>query len=327
MKQKTLSTIGEFGIIDIIASRFKKIAEKNIAASLGDDAFSFIAGKEIISITKDMLIEDIHFKKDWISPFDLGKKSIEVNISDLAAMGGAQPKYIFIGFGAPSDTEIVWIKEFASGIFAACNKYGAKICGGDTVRADKITISITALGISEKIITRSGAKDGDLIGITNFCGNSAAGLDLLSKYGAKYHFNRDEKNLIKKHNQPIARLKEGAVISDFANSMTDSSDGLFVSISLLADASKKGAEIFIDKIPISPQLKRTVADKDKMLSYLLFGGEDFELAFTLRERKAEILKKLLPQISFIGRIKSKKGITFKEYGKKIKIDGAAFKHF
>jgi thiamine-monophosphate kinase len=329
-KNKDISSIGEFGIIDMVKSAFSNKVYKNIKADIGDDAFCFKSGKEIISITKDLLIENVHFKKDWISPFCLAQKSVEINISDLAAMGCVYPMCIFIGLGIPQKTSVDFVKDFLKGIKTVCDKYGIYAAGGDTVRSDKIVISITAVGKSKNkdaIIKRSGAKEGDLIGVTNTFGDAGAGLNLLYKYGLNYKYNEDEKYLISKQNNPKARLKEAQKISKYLHSLTDASDGLFFSIELIAKASKKGALIDINSIPVSNQLKNAVADKKKRIDYALFGAEDFELVFTLPPSKAKIVQKIIPQISFIGKITNSKRILFKNGNKKEEIKFKGFKHF
>ncbi|MDR3048287.1 MAG: thiamine-phosphate kinase [Elusimicrobiota bacterium] len=324
MKNQTISSIGEFGIIDIVKNGVKK--QKGIAADIGDDAFCFKLGKEIIAVTKDMLVEDTHFKKEWTSPFDLGRKSIEVNVSDIAAMGAFKPKYVFIGCGLPPNTSLDFVKEFIKGIKNSCRKHNIHISGGDTVRADKIAISITLIAIGNKnVVKRSGAKKGDLIGVANTVGDAGAGLALLYKYGAKRKYSKDERYLISKQNSPSARLKEANLIAPFVHSMTDVSDGLDFSIDLLINGL--GADIEIDKIPLSQQLKRVVKDKNKQIEYALFGAEDFELVFTIPKSKAAIIKKLVPQISYIGAVKNKKGKSYISNGQKIKIARKGFNHF
>ncbi|MDR2860856.1 MAG: thiamine-phosphate kinase [Elusimicrobiota bacterium] len=326
---KNISSIGEFGIIDIIKNNFAQTNKnKSIIAGLGDDAFCFKIGQEIFAITKDLLIEDVHFTKIKTNPFDLAQKSIEVNISDLASMGYVKPKYIFIGLGMPKNTSVDFVKEFSRGLKAVCNKYGAIVAGGDTVKAEKIIISITAVGIVKgKVIKRSGAKTGDLIGVTNTFGDAGAGLKLLSEFGAKRIYNKEERQLISKQNSPKARIKEAQKISKYINAMTDASDGLYFSIDLIAKASKKGAEINISDIPISKQLKSFIQDEKERLNYALFGAEDYELVFTAPAKKAKILKKLVPQISFIGTINNTKRIVYVNKGKKENIKYSGFKHF
>ena len=345
---KTLKDIGEFGLIETIKKDFAGIAakDKDIAVSIGDDCFCFKNGGKTFCVTKDLLVQDVHFRKEWIMPKDLGKKAVEVNVSDIASMGAVYPKYVFVGLGAPSEIPLNYIKQFYSGVKDACKKYRAQIAGGDTVKSDKIIISVTVIGESErlgKIITRNGAKTGDLIGVTNTFGDAGAGVKLLYKYGngqrrasAPCHsgldpesilplkkLSKEEKYLIAKQNSPQARLKEAFVISKFANSMTDASDGLFISIGLLA----KGADIDLNKIPVSNQLKKVFPDENERLRLALFGAEDYELVFTVSQNKALKLKKLLSQISYIGEIVNSNKVKYFRNGKEQKIAYAGFKHF
>jgi thiamine-monophosphate kinase len=321
---KILKNIGEFGLIETIKKDFAGAAQnKNVTVGIGDDCFCFKAGTKNIAVTKDMLVQDVHFKKEWTTPSDLGKKAVEVNVSDIASMGAVRPKYIFIGLGAPPETPLSWIKRFYLGVKNACKEYGAALSGGDTVKSEKIVISVTVIGESfGKIIKRNGAKTGDLIGVTNVFGDAGAGVELLYKYGAAVrNFSKEEKYLIAKQNNPKARLKEAFIISKFASSMTDASDGLFISIGLLA----KGADVDIEKIPVSKQLQKVFQSKLEELS--LFGAEDYELVFTVPKNKAQKLKKLLPQISYIGKITNSNGVRYFKNGKEQKIAYSGFKHF
>ncbi len=234
MKNTDISSIGEFGLIDMIKNQFADSKDnKNIVAGIGDDSFCFKSGKNNICITKDMLVEDVHFKKDWTTPQGIGRKSIEVNVSDIAAMGNVKPEYAFIGLGLPPKTSEIFIKNLYKGFKKACDKYEMAIAGGNTVKADKITISITIVGIGkEKVIKRNGAGIGDLIGVTDTFGNAGAGLALLYKYGTKHKYNKYEHFLISKQNNPKARLKEAQKISKHLTSLTDVSDGLYISVDL-----------------------------------------------------------------------------------------------
>ncbi|MDR2772480.1 MAG: thiamine-phosphate kinase [Elusimicrobiota bacterium] len=327
---KTISSLGEFGIINLLKPHtFPKAHLKAPLVDIGDDAFCFNTPQgSTISATKDLLIEDVHFKSAWTTPYQLAQKSVEVNISDLASMGFVKPAYILVGLCLPKNTAVTFVKEFARGIKDVCKKYGVYIAGGDTVRGGKIAISITALGFSPqgaKLIKRSGAKAGDLIGVTNTFGDAGWGLKLLS--GPKKTFTKDEKYLISRQNSPKARLKEGQAISAFCSAMTDSSDGLFFSIKLIAQASKAGAEIDFEAIPVSKQLKNVVKDRQKIVEAALFGGEDYELTFAVSPKKALKLKKLLPQISYIGRITKTKKVVIIDGNKKSEIKFAGFNHF
>jgi thiamine-monophosphate kinase len=324
---KTLKNTGEFGLIETIKKDFAAMPEnKNVIVGIGDDCFCFKTGKKNIVVTKDLLAQDAHFKKEWISPQDLGRKAIEVNISDIAAMGAVYPKYIFIGLGAPSHTPLDYIKRFYRGVKDACKKYGAPLSGGDTIKSDKIIISVTVIGENEGLgglVKRNGAKEGDLIGVTNTFGDAGAGVELLYKYASKRRFSKTEKYLISKQNSPKARLKEAFKISKFATSMTDASDGLFISLSLLA----KGANVDLEKIPISKQLKKVFPEAKKQTELALFGGEDYELVFTVPQKFSQKLKKIVPQIAYIGKIVNSDKVKYFQNGKEQKTVCAGYKHF
>ncbi|MDR2066570.1 MAG: thiamine-phosphate kinase [Endomicrobium sp.] len=329
MKLQTISCHGEFGLINLIKKTFSNITkDKNIIVDIGDDCFCFKSGKDYIYITKDMLVEDVHFKTSWTSPYELGKKAIEVNISDLAAMGNVIAKYIFIGLGAPANTSENFVKNLIKGIQQACNKYNIALSGGDTVKADKIIISVTAIGISKnKPITRTGAQIGDLIGVTNSFGDSGAGLYLLNKYGIKHKYTKHERALIKAQNSPIARLKEACKVSKYLTSLIDASDGLFVSLNLLIQDFSKGANINIEQIPISKNLKAVFNNNQQILKFALFGAEDYQLVFTVPKLKAKIVKKLVPSITYIGKITAGTKVKYFYNGKKQKLKYCGFKHF
>lgn len=331
MKNIDISSIGEFGLIDIIKNQFADSKDnKNVVAGIGDDSFCFKSGKNNICITKDMLVEDVHFKKDWTTPQEIGRKSIEVNVSDIAAMGNVKPEYAFIGLGLPPKTSGMFIENLYKGFKKACDKYEMAIAGGNTVKTDKIIISITIVGIGvgkEKVIKRNGAGIGDLIGVTDTFGNAGAGLALLYKYGTKYKYNKYEQFLISKQNNPKARLKEAQKISKHLTSLTDASDGLYISVDLLAKDSGKGAEVYMDKIPVSSSLKKVFRENKKQLDLALFGAEDYELIFTVPCSKARLLKKLVSHISYIGKIDSSKKVKYFYDGKEQKIKYLGYKHF
>ena len=318
MRNKTIADIGEFGFIDILKNRFAKI---------GDDCFCFKKGKETFCVTKDVLVEDSHFKTAWTSAFELGKKAIEVNVSDIASMGNVSPKYAFIGLGLPAKTPLKFLNELYKGFASACKKHNMLIAGGDTVKSEKIIISITVIGSAlDKVVLRTGAKNGELIGITNSFGNAGAGCALLYKYGAKRKFNADEKYLISKQNNPQARIKEAKILSKFVSSMTDASDGLAKSVELISQ--NKGADINLNKIAVSKELERVFKDKEKQIYYALFGMEDFELVFSCNAKYENKIRKVLPNVSFIGKITNSKKLRYFYDGKIFKkIKKSGYKHF
>jgi thiamine-monophosphate kinase len=333
MKNKTVSSIGEFGIIEIIKHKFSilnhnKSINKSIVAGLGDDCFCFKAGENTVCITKDMLVENVHFKKGWITAKELGQKAIEVNVSDIAAMGNVTPKYAFIGLGVPSNTSKKFIKDLTDGFDKSCKKHKIVVAGGDTVKSEKITISVTIIGITkDNIIKRIGATPGDLIGITNTFGDAGAGFSLLYRDETKHRYSKEEHSLIYKQNNPTARVNEAHKIAKYLTSLTDSSDGLYISIGLLTKDSGFGANIYVDKVPLSISLKKVFIDKKEQLNFALFGGEDYELVFTVPKSKAKIVQKLVPQVIYIGEINASKKVKYFNNGKEQKIRYLGFKHF
>lgn len=329
MKNKDMKTLGEFGFIDVIRKRFSgNIKDKNIITGIGDDCFCFKYGKSNICITKDMLVEDVHFKMKWVSPYVLGQKAVEVNVSDIAAMGDVNPKYVFIGLACPAGISTAFIKKFYDGVKKSCDKYGAVMAGGDTVNSDKLVISVTAVGEGGKnIISRNSAANGDFIGVTNTFGDSAAGLALLMKYGAEYKFSREQKYLISKHNLPQARIKEANKIAKYITAMTDASDGLYISVGLLAKESQKGANIYLERVPLSGQLVKAEPAPAKRTKFALYGGEDFELVFTVHASKARLVKKLVPSVSYIGIINNSQKVRYFNNGKEEKTKYSGYKHF
>jgi thiamine-monophosphate kinase len=327
-----LSYITECELINIIKKRFTNYTnDSNIVTNIGDDAFCFTINNTNICITKDILVENTHFILNWISATDLGKKAIEINISDIVAMGQVNPKYVFIGLGIPLTLSKEFILHLYEGFKNACDYHKISICGGDTVKSDKLTISITVIGIAHnvrnKIVSRLGANVGDVIGVINTCGDSAAGLALLYKYGPKHKYSYDEMHLIYKHNNPKARKKESWIIADYASSLIDLSDCLYMSIKMLVNQYTKGANIFLERVPVSSVLRNVFKLHNKWLHFALFGGEDYELIFTVSTNAAKTLKKLLPNISYIGTITNSTKIKYLYNGKEKKIKYAGYTHF
>lgn len=329
MKTKTISSLSEFGLINSIKKSLSNTTkDKNIIVDIGDDCFCFKSAKDYIYTTKDMLIENVHFKIDWTTPYDLGKKAVEVNVSDLAAMGNVTPKYIFIGFGVPANTSEKFVKNLLKGIKETCNKYQMLLSGGDTVKSEKIIISVTVIGVGKsKPIKRTGAKIGDLIGVTNNFGDSGAGLHLLHKYGINYKYTKNEQALINAQNIPQSKLNEACKISKYLTSLIDASDGLFISLNLITQDSFKSAIINMEKIPISQNLKTVFSNDKQILNFALFGAEDYQLVFTVPKSKSKIIKKLVPSITYIGEIISGKKVKYFYNDKEQKIKYCGFKHF
>lgn len=330
--QKMLSSLGEFGLIEFIKNNNTKSKRyHNVILDIGDDCFGFSAVKNSkYVVTTDILIEDVHFKTKWATPGQIGQKAVEVNVSDIASMGSAKPLYLFMSIGIPKNTEISYAKRLFKAIKKNCDKYGVHIAGGDTVKSDKIIISITLIGICKgKVITRFGAKKSDIICVSGQFGDSGAGLDILSTEKKKLKLY--EKKMVKKHLEPKARLDiANLMLKNNINitSMTDSSDGLFKSIELLITEYNKGAVVYLDKIPVSKELiEFTNGNKDKKNLYALNGGEEFELVFTINPKDKTKLQKLIPEISYIGYVDKSKKIKYFEKNNQTEVKYNGYKHF
>lgn len=321
-----LSQLGEFGLIknarDIFTPPIPPFnrggREGGVVVGIGDDCAAIKPRKGFLLIaTTDALIENIHFKLDYIKPYQLGIKSININLSDIAAMGGI-PLYALLSIAVPQNFSVKLINEFLKGVKDGAKKYKVSIIGGNVSSSkNEFSINMTVLGEAEKkyMILRKGAKAGDKIFVTGYLGDSAAGLEILKGV-------RSQKKLINKHLMPTPRLEEGRMlaIKKLATSMIDVSDGLASDMKRICEESNVGANIFTKNIPISKELKdfttsRLLTPNSKLqtsLDFALYGGEDYELLFTMRPERVKELtvlwKNAATPVGMIGKI-TKKGIN------------------
>jgi len=328
-----LSDIGEFRVISSIRSDLKDF-QKEVIVGIGDDTAAIkVSGKKLLLFTSDSLVEDVHFKWDYTSPFQVGWKALVVNISDVAAVGG-NPTHCLVSLALPSDTERNLVREVYRGLKKAASKYRVGIVGGDTVRAPSFIITVSLLGEvkRENIVLRSGAKPGDLIYVTGQLGSSGAGLACLKAPNGKVK-PKIRQFLIKKHLIPSPRLVEGQKIasSQIATSMIDLSDGLASDLHRLAEESKVGAVLWEDEFPIALATEQLAKVMGKsLLEWILYGGEDYELLFTVPPNKKEKLKQTLgfPH-TLIGEIVDRdQGMYLKKRGgNRTKIEDGGYNHF
>lgn len=259
----------------------------------GDDAA--VIGDQVI--TNDMLIEDVDFRRDV--PLRLiARKSLAVNLSDLAAMG-AKPQYALVAIGAPAWVNVAeLIEEFAS----AAKSYRIEIVGGDLSRAEKLTISVTAIGEAKQPILRSGARAGDRLYVSRPLGGSAAGLALLDADLSKMSYAEREyaESAIRRHLDPEPEVELGMKLVGIATSCIDVSDGLSSDVQHLC--VNVGAEIMRERIPVFPGLSGNIRE------YVLNGGEEFALLFTSAMRESEISAKVGRPVYMIGRMTKELGV-------------------
>jgi len=335
-----ISEIGEFGLINRI-SKDTIINPKNILLGIGDDCAAYYASPDkIVLATCDMLVENIHFTLSTCSPRQLGRKAMAVNISDIASMGGI-PCQALLSLGTASSTSVEFIDQLADGMKEEAKLFEVNIVGGDTVRSPLgLVINITLIGEVEPdlIVKRSTAKPGDLIMVTGELGGSAAGLILLleeKKYSSvPLNIAEEVKSA---HLSPVPRIKEGRIIARerLANSMIDISDGLASDLTQICGASAVGAKVYASKIPILSAAKEVGGlIKRSPLDLALYGGEDYELLFTVSPKEADDVIKLLKKelgtrVSVIGEIKEEQeGIKLEDLqGKVSDLQPKGYNHF
>ena len=324
MDGKTLSDLGEFGLIERIRARFPA---PDGVTGIGDDCAVLPPVYSLDTlVSTDMLVEGTHFLRDDISPYDLGWKSAAVNLSDIAAMGG-KPTGTFLSLALPAKLEVEWVDAFLDGYAELSKRFDVPLLGGDTTASpDRICINVTVLGECPTRFARrrSDAKVDDLICVTGPLGDSAAGLKAILK---GVECDADVQTLIKKHYRPVPRIEEGQQLrlNLGVHAMMDISDGIGSDLQHILDASEVGADIDLKAIPLSLALKRVCARTGwDPLELAVSGGEDYELLFTCT-RQAEAL--LCVPHFVIGRItkrsRVKPGMTTLEPGMTMK----GFDHF
>jgi len=328
MHKEILEDIGEKELIN----RLGKFMPKN---QISDDCALIKTKNENLLVNTDSLVENVHFNDITISPGDLGWKAVVSNISDLLSSGSKKTIGITISLILPSKTEWIWVEELYKGINKALKAYGGIILGGDCSKGNQKTISITAFGIQGELeLRRNASKTGEIILTTGLHGLSKLGFMIQNKINFNNDVSLDER-LISKSIEHFCRPK---VYPNFLNNLlktrpnkkikrigcTDSSDGLFQAITDLAIASNCKAIINYDKIPKDQYWPKG----DKWDKYYFFGGEDYELVFSLPEKWAKNLSKLDNNINEIGFFANgEPSIEFKSKNKKQLLKNKPFKHF
>ena len=295
------------------------LSDPDIELGIGDDAaiFNLDSGYQLVTTT-DTLSEGVHFFKND-SPEDIAYKSLAVNLSDIAAMG-ATAKCFTLALTLPKLDEI-WLKQFSQSLKQTSKKYNVSLIGGDTTRGP-LNITITMMGVVEtsKAIKRSGARNGDNIYVSGEIGDAAL---CLKKINAG---ERPHKAELIKLNRPIPRIELGSALKGIANSCIDISDGLEQDLSHIIKASKVGAMVDIQELPLSQSMIKYIESNDDW-ALPLCGGDDYELCFTAPENfYSEIINiaefcKI--KITKIGVINDSKDLKIKGYDGQ----GHSYQHF
>ena len=276
-----LRRLGEFGLIERV--RRTTAQGRGVNLGIGDDAAWVQTRFGSCLLTADLLIEGVHFDFKWTSLYALGYKTLAVNMSDIAAMGGT-PAYLLLSLGIPAAFESDDVGEFYRGIRSLALKSGVALVGGDTSVAKSLFISACLVGqVPCRPITRSGAQAGDDIYVTGTLGDSALGLKLLKQKSPKLT-QRAAKFLLSRHHFPTARVRAGATLAreNLARAMIDISDGLLQDLGHICKASRVGAIVTEEKLPLSAAY-RSLTGNDGT-GHALAGGEDYVLLFVARRR-------------------------------------------
>ena len=284
-----LSRLGEFGLIERV--RRAMPTSRNVRLGIGDDAAWMRTKTDSFLVTADLLLEGVHFDLNWTSLFDLGYKTLAVNLSDIAAMGGI-PAYLILSMGVPDDFQTDQIDDFYKGISSLASENNVTLVGGDTSVADTLLISACLIGHAPyRPISRSGAKIKNDIYVTGTLGDSALALQLLKNKSLR-QAKGDASYLLSRHHKPTARLAAGALLGreQLATAMIDVSDGLLQDLGHICKASAVGAYIWEDKLPLS-HAYRALAGRHGT-RYAMAGGEDYELLFCARPSDRKRIDKL-----------------------------------
>ncbi len=315
----------EFALIRRYFDRPTK--DGSIRLGIGDDGAVITPepDRELIFVV-DTIVAGIHYPLD-LPPFDVGYRSLVINLSDIAAMGG-RPRWMTLALTIPK-ADLGWLALFAEGLFTAAAEAKVSLVGGDTTRGDTTVVSIHLIGDidPQRVVKRSGAGPGDGIFVTGTPGDAAAGLSLL-KSGSDQ--TGESEYLIGRFVRPKARVAFASSIAKLASAAIDLSDGLYADLQKLLTASKAGAKLELALLPLSAEILAKF-DYDQAINYALAGGDDYELCFAApRSRDAEIhaiAKKNQVQVTRIGEVVAGGGIDCSKDGAPYPYTDPGYRHF
>ncbi|OGQ86060.1 MAG: thiamine-phosphate kinase [Deltaproteobacteria bacterium RIFOXYD12_FULL_56_24] len=320
-----------------IIARIRRTAGncRDLVVGIGDDCAVYKTALNLVSlVTTDTMVEGVHFDLAWHPPVALGRKAASVNISDIAAMGGL-PRFALLSLALTPACESRWREAFLAGFLAVLSEHGVVLIGGDTVQSGhEIVLSVTVLGemAEAELLTRKTARPGDVVLVSGFLGEAAAGL-ALCRMGlaqeAVWH------PLVSAHLDPVPQVALGRVLatSGLVHAMQDLSDGLATDLAHICAESGVGAVVTAEKIPLSPLLCRAAETCGQSpLDWALAGGEDYQLLFTAGEQQlaglvAMVSKELGCELYPVGRLVEGRGVFLEEAGQGREISYQGYEHF
>jgi len=299
------------------------------ALSLKDDAaiLATEAGRELV-ITTDTIVEGVHYIGDE-TPDLIARKLLRVSLSDLAAMG-AEPLAYTLNLALPRETPDSWLEAFANGLRVDQEEFGIHLAGGDSVSTPGtpvLTATLFGTLASGEAVRRSGAAPGDTIFVSGTLGDAAFGLS--AARGKVLTDGADDRALEARYRLPQPRVGLGGYLKEVATAAADVSDGLLADLGHITDASGCGAVIDLERVPVSPAVRRLVGEDGDRWRKVVTGGDDYEIVFTgaNESRVAEISTRLELPITPIGRIVPGTGIEIRNSdGEPVRFEGAGYKH-
>lgn len=306
MIRGTVGELGEFGLIRELTAHLPQTPAVRLGP--GDDAAVVAAPDGSVVVTTDLLVEGRHFRRDWSTAYDVGRKAAAQNLADIAAMG-AVPTALLLGLAVPADLPATWAAELMDGLRDECRVTGAAVVGGDVVRGESINVAVTVLGDlrGREPVTRAGARPGDVVAVTGWLGWSAAGYAVLSRGF------RSPRAFVEAHRRPEPPYHAGPAAADLgATAMIDVSDGLVADLGHIAEASDVRIDVRAADIDIPAQMGDIgqAVGVDPM-QWVLAGGEDHAIVATFPEQV-----KLPARWRVIGRVLRAAA------GPKVTVDGA-----
>ncbi len=301
-----LSTLGEFGLIDLIreateaeqASNPSSQALQRLRIGIGDDAAGWEGSTALQLATTDSLVEDVHFSFTVCSWGDLGHKSLAVNLSDIAAMGG-HPLYALVALSCPGDVDSDSVLEYLRDMLSLASRHGVIIAGGNLTSAPQVCSTVTVIGEvrEDAVMKRSAARAGQQIIVTGSLGASGAAVSaLMSATGSHVPLP-----LLHALCRPSPRVKEAQILAgEGITCAIDISDGLVADLSHICTASGVSAFVHAADVPVHPSCRDITRDP---LAHALWGGEDYELLFAAEPGKVELLREVVSSpLSVIGEL-------------------------
>jgi thiamine-monophosphate kinase len=306
-----VSDVGEFALIDRILARVWRGGGEKVVVAPGDDATVLATEGARVVASTDLLVDGVHFRRDWSTATDIGHRAAAANLADIAAMG-ATPIGLLVGLGLPGEVELEWVDGLADGLRDECSAAGALIVGGDVVRSPTITVSATAIGTTHgQPVLRSGARAGDVVVVAGRIGFAAAGLALLQA-------GQLEHPLADAHRRPQVAYAAALRLAELgATSMIDVSDGLVADLRHVATASGVRVELTRDDLPLDAALVDAgLAIGVDPLTWVAGGGDDHAFVATLPPdaalRAVARVADLPEPVPFaqIGRVVTGSGVVF-----------------